>query len=91
MSIILSHLCGIDGYTLFCYYVNVNATVICRCMGNVKWLAPIAVNTLPTVHHQEITNQVASRISFSLITNATGDNEDCRDAKVCTLCERVHF
>jgi len=61
-------------YTLFYYYVNVSATVICRCMGNVKWLAPIAVNTLPTVHHQEITNQVASLISFSLITNATGDN-----------------
>lgn len=51
----------------------VNATVMCRCTGNVKWLAPIAANTLPTVH-QEITNQVAGCISFSLITNATGDN-----------------
>lgn len=47
--------------------------VMCRCMGNAKWLAPITANTLATVH-QEITNQVAGCISFSLITNATGDN-----------------
>lgn len=69
---------------------------MCHCMENVKWFAPIAANTLATVR-QEITNQVAGCISFSLITNATGDNArnvNCREITLKPYVTRacaLHF